>query len=203
MSVFEIFLIGIALSMDAFAVGIADGIEEPNMRIPKWFSIAFAFGFFQFGMPLAGYFCGAAFASIVEKIAPWLSFVILGVLGGKGVVGYLSEFFRGKGEGVCKPFLSVRKKHGLTAGKLLVQAIATSLDALAIGVTLLAAESSVGLPYPVLLCTLMIGATTFCISAVAVRIGNRAGERFSDGAELMGGVVLVLVGLKILIESFL
>lgn len=201
MSAFEIILIGIALSMDAFAVGITDGIEEPDMRVGKWFAIACAFAVFQFGMPLAGYYCGAAFASVVAKIAPWLSFAILGVLGGKLVVGYFAEALRAGKEERLKPFLSARKRCGLTAGKLLVQAVATSLDALAVGVSLLAAETSVGLPFPVALCALVIGTVTFCLSAAAVKIGRRAGGRFSDGAELMGGAVLMLVGLKILLEG--
>ena len=98
-------------------------------------------------------------------------------------------------------FFHTEKK--LTAGKLLMQAVATSLDALAVGVTFLAAEATTGLPLHAALCALVIGLVTFSLSFLAVVVGKRAGNRFSDKAELLGGVVLVVIGVKLLLEGLL
>ena len=167
MSGFEIFLIGVALSMDAFAVSVTNGIDEPEMSAGKWFSVAFVFALFQFGMPLLGYYGGSAFSSAVGNIAPWLSFAILGLIGGKTVVDYIAERVR------------------------------------AVGITFLAAETAFGLPFSVTLCAALIGSITFCLSAFAVGLGKKAGDRFSDEAWLAGGVVLIVIGLKILLEAVL
>lgn len=202
MSGFEIFLIGAALSMDAFAVSVTNGIDEPEMSAGKWFSVAFAFALFQFGMPLLGYYGGSAFSSAVGSIAPWLSFAILGLIGGKTVVDYIAERVRGDGAAV-RPLFRRKARRGLTAGKLFAQAIATSLDALAVGITFLAAETAFGLPFSVTLCAALIGSITFCLSAFAVGLGKKAGDRFSDEAWLAGGVVLIVIGLKILLEAVL
>ena len=203
MSVWEIIFIGIALSMDAFAVGMTNGMTEPRMKLGKTLGVAFAFGLFQFGMPLFGYACGTAFAALVARFAPWLSFFLLGAIGGKMVVDYAKEE-SAKNQSDCrKSLLPVAGRRGLTLGKLLVQAVATSLDALAVGVTLLAAERTAGLPMPVFFCTLAIGSVTFCLSAVAVEAGKRVGNRFSDGATLAGGGILIAIGLKILLEGIL
>ena len=115
MSGFEIFLIGVALSMDAFAVSVTNGIDEPEMSAGKWFSVAFAFALFQFGMPLLGYYGGSAFSSAVGSIAPWLSFAILGLIGGKTVVDYIAERVRGDGAAV-RPLFRRKARRGLTAG---------------------------------------------------------------------------------------
>lgn len=195
MEIWEIVILGVGLSMDAFAVGMTDGMAEPRMRIPKIFLIAGAFGLFQFLMPVLGYYLGSVFTSLVAKIAPWLSFAILAFLGGKMIFDFIMEH-RKKGE---EPLPA----HPTGAVKLLVQAVATSIDALAVGVTLLAAETSQGLPFHVTLCALVIGAITFALSVAAVLIGKKAGDKFSDKAQLLGGVILVAIGLKILIEGLI
>lgn len=202
MSELEIVFIGIALSMDAFAVGMTNGMVEPKMRTFKVLAIAFAFAFFQFGMPLLGYFLGAAFTELVEKIAPYLSFGLLLLLGGKMIFDCAKEKAEKKRESALRPYL-LAQANPLGAGKLLVQAVATSLDALAVGVTLLAAETGAGLPASVWLCAFVIGAVTFSLSVIAVSIGKKAGDKFSDDAGLLGGVILISIGLKILLEGVL
>ena len=199
MSVWEILLIGIALSMDAVAVGMTNGMVEPKMRVKKMICVAGAYALFQFLMPVAGYYCGYAFSSLVEKIAPWLSFALLAFIGGKMIFDFVKETLaRRKGDETPVP---VEQKLG--AGKLLVQALATSIDALAVGVTLLAAETSQGLPFHVVFCALAIGAVTFTLSYAAVFAGKRIGNRFADKAGLLGGLILVAIGLKILIEGLI
>ena len=211
MSVWEIILIGIALSMDAVAVGMTNGMTEPKMAIRKMFLIAFAFGAFQFLMPVLGYYCSYAFAEFVSKIAPWLSFVLLGFLGGKMIFDFFKELRAEKreqsesagSEPSAESEEAAKRPAKLGLGKLLVQAVATSIDALAVGVTLLAAETQKGLPFHVLLCALVIGVITFSLSLGAVFAGKRVGNRFADKAALVGGLILVGIGLKILIESFI
>ena len=194
MQLWELMLIAVALSMDAFAVGMTDGMEEPNMPAPKKAAVAVAFGVFQALMPLLGYYASSAFSSLVERIAPWLSFALLAFIGGKAIFSCIMEERRG---GLLKRAARAR----LTPAKLFAQAVATSLDALAVGVTLLASEATVGLPFHVALCALLIGLTTFVLSAVAVEAGERVGNRLADRAELLGGGVLILIGLKILFEG--
>ena len=193
MSVWEILLLGVALSMDAVAAGMTDGMTDPRMLPIKAAAIAFAFGLFQFLMPVIGYYCGYAFAELVEKIAPWLSFVLLGFLGGKMLLD------GAKTDG-SKTLVGREKTTG--AGKVLVQAVATSIDALAVGVTLLATETLSGLPDSVYLCSLLIGETTAALSLIAIAIGKRVGNKLADRAEFLGGGILLLIGVKILLESF-
>lgn len=197
MAIWEVILIGVALSMDAFAVGMTDGMTEPHMKPWKAIVIAAFFGVFQFLMPVAGYYFSSIFTHIVQKIAPWLSFALLVFLGGKMIFDFVLEQKRRKaGEEE-----TAAKSTG--AAKLFVQAIATSIDALAVGVTFLAAETSGGLPLHVLLCALIIGAITFGLSVAAVFIGKKAGNKFSDKAELLGGLILIAIGVKILIEGLI
>ena len=135
MGIWELMLIAVALSMDAFAVGMTDGMEEPNMPLFKRLAVAAAFGAFQALMPLLGYYAGAVFAGLVERIAPWLSFAILVFIGGKAVVSSVLEERRGKR-------IEKAARARLTPAKLFAQAVATALDALAVGVTLVAAEAT-------------------------------------------------------------
>lgn len=202
MSGWEILFIGVALSMDAFAVGITDGMAEPRMRGWKVFMIAFVFTLFQFGMPLLGYFLGAAFTELVEKIAPYLSFALLFVLGGKMIFDCIKEKTARKKECRLRSFL-IAEKEPIGAGRLFVQAVATSLDALAVGVTLLAAETGAGLPASVWGCALVIGAVTFSLSVIAVNTGKKTGGKFSDDAGLLGGAILIIIGIKILLEGII
>ncbi len=194
MQIWEILLIGAALAMDAFAAGMTDGMSEPKMGWGKFFLIAAVFGGMQFFMPLLGYFFGGIFTSVVEKIAPWLSFAMLAFIGGKAVV----EFFLEQ-----KHAEKSSSQGGVKVSAILVQGLATSLDALAVGVAFLATETSNGLPMSVVWCSVVIGVITFLLSAAAVFIGKKLGDRFADKAKLLGGIVLILIGVKILLEGLL
>ena len=197
MAVWEILLIGLALSMDAFAVGMTDGMTEPRMKAKKVLLIAAFFGIFQGMMPIIGYYFSSLFTSLVEKIAPWLAFALLSFLGGKMVFDFFMER-RKKQAGESE---TAEKRTGIL--KLLVQAVATSIDALAVGVTFLAAETADLLPLHIGYCALIICAITFTLSLAAVCIGKKAGDKFSDKAVLLGGVILIAIGLKILIEGLI
>lgn len=191
MSIWEILLIGVALSMDAFAAGMTDGMTEPHMGWKKTLLIAGVFGFMQFAMPVAGYFFGGIFTALVERIAPVLSFVLLAFVGGKSVVEFFLERKK-KEPAACRP---------ARLSEVVVQGVATSLDALAVGVTFLAVETSDGLPMSVIWCSVLIGAVTLFLSLCAILIGKKLGDRFADKAKLAGGLVLIAIGLKILIEG--
>lgn len=199
MTIWEIVIIGAALSMDAVAVGMTDGMTESGMPPYKPVMIAGAFALFQFLMPVLGYLFGSVFMGIVETIAPWLSFVLLAFIGGKMIFDCAKELREAK-KGRAP---LIKKTRGLTAGGLLMQAIATSIDAFAVGVTLLAAETARGLPLPFDHCSLVIGAVTFVLSLSAVLLGKKAGGLLSDKAELLGGSVLVVIGIKLLVEGLL
>lgn len=192
MSIFDIVLLGAALSMDAAAVGMANGMAEPRMSRQKTLLIALFFGVFQGGMPLLGYFGSSVFSSLVGRIAPYLSFMLLLFLGGKMLIDAASE--------EEERFL-VRRK-GLRLPALTAQAVATSVDALAVGVSFMAQEAAGALPLGVPFCALIIAATTFLLSLAAVQVGKLAGDKLSGGAQKIGGLVLVLIGIKLLFEAF-
>ncbi len=192
MSIYDIVFLGAALSMDAAAVGMANGMAEPGMSRKKMLLIALFYGVFQGGMPLLGYYGSVAFSSLVERIAPWLSFLLLGFLGGKMLLDAARE--------EEERYLRKRGKLGLSA--LTAQAVATSIDALAVGVSFMAQEAAGSLAVGVSLCTLIIAVTTFLLSLAAVQVGKLAGDKFSGGAQKTGGLVLLLIGIKLLFEAF-
>lgn len=190
MEIWEVLLVGAALAMDAVAVGMTDGMAEPRMPVGKTLFIALMFGTMQLLMPVFGYYAGGAFVSAVAKIAPWLSFALLLFIGGKAILGAAE---RKKSEA----------PRPVGAGKILLQGIATSIDALAVGVTFLATETTVGLPMSVEWCSFLIGVVTFALVVPAVCLGKKAGDGLSGKAELLGGIVLIAVGVKILLEGIL
>ena len=193
MSVFEIILLGAALAMDAVAVGMTNGMTQPKMNFKKVLETAGAFGLFQFFMPLVGYCAGEVLSRYVIAVAPMLSFLILAFLGGKMILGCIKELLD------SRPRFE-KKKEGSSL-KLLVQALATSIDALAVGITLLALEGAGTLALAPLYSAIIIGAVTFVLSLIAVIVGKKAGALLADKAEILGGVVLVFIGIKILLES--
>lgn len=196
MNLWEILVIGAALSADAFAASVSDAVCEKNMSRQKGAFLALTFGLFQFLMPLLGYFCSAAFSSLVEAIAPYLSFALLLLVGGKAVIDW-------EREGRKTIVMLNREQKKIGVGGVLVQGIATSLDALAVGVALLAQEVAVGLPVHIVLCSSLIGATTLTLSLLAVTLGKAAGKLLEDKAQFFGGAVLVFIGFKILLEGVL
>ena len=182
MSLMEIFLIGIGLSMDAFAVAICKGLsmQKVDLRYTVW--IALYFGVFQAAMPLTG-------ARHVTRFAPWIAFILLALIGGNMIR-----------ESLSKDEEEAEREEGLTVDhkELLMLAVATSIDALAVGVSFSMVEISISIGAAVIL----IGCTTFVISLAGVFIGNAFGAKYEKRAEFVGGAILILIGLKILLEHF-
>ena len=181
MSVIELLVLALGLSMDAFAVSICKGLSVPKLQAKHCLICGVYFGGFQALMPLIGWALGIRFQSMITNIDHWIAFALLAVIG----ANMIKESFSKEEE--C-PDASFGFKTMLTL------AVATSIDALAVGVTFAFLDVSI-VP-----AVLLIGATTFVCSAVGVKIGNVFGNRFQSKAEFLGGLVLIAIGLKILIE---
>ncbi len=199
--VLEIFLIGLSLSMDAFAVSVTDGLCYRNLTKVKGATIPLAFGLFQAVMPLIGYFVafglGQAFEEIFDKIDHWIAFVLLAVIGGKMIYDAIKQL-RSKEEEI--------KEKKYSVPEVLVQGVATSIDALFVGVSFAATEGLKNSIPNVLVGVAIIGVTTFAISLAGLLIGVKIGnvlKNKSGIATLIGGLVLIGIGLKILIEGLI
>ena len=179
----DIILLAIGVSMDAFAVSIAKGLALHRPCARHYGSVALWFGGFQALMPLVGYFLGIHFAPIVECCDHWIAFVLLAIIGGKMIYDTLHG---GDEEDTTGADFRLRT--------MFVLAIATSIDALAIGISL------AFLKVDIWSAVATIGVTTALFSAFGLHLGNIFGNRYKHGAELLGGIVLVLIGAKILIE---
>ena len=188
MTLLEIFLVGIGLSMDAFAVSICKGLAMPAVNKKQALLIGAYFGVFQALMPLAGWLLGSQFARHVTKLAPWIAFVLLAWIGGS----MLRESLSKKEEDEEVEPVELRHKE------LFLLAVATSIDALAVGVSFSMVELSV----PIGAAAALIGCTTFAISVGGVFVGHIFGARYKNRAEFVGGAILILVGVKILLEHF-
>ena len=185
MSIVELFLIGVGLSMDAFAVAVCQGLCMPKLNLRQGGVIALYFGGFQALMPLIGWFLGSQFAGYIQSFDHWVAFVLLALIGGNMVREALSPE---EEETSC----AVNSK--LDHKKLFMMAVATSIDALAISVAFAFMDVLI-LP-----AVSLIGCTTFCLSLVGVVVGNFFGSRYKKRAELTGGIILILLGVKILLE---
>ncbi len=175
----EIFLISLGLAMDSFAVAICKGLSMKKMNYKKALIIGMYFGVFQAVMPLIGYFLGDTFDHEVTSIDHWIIFVLLSLIGGNMVIEAFSK--------------EEEKSNDKTDFKtMIVLAIATSIDALAIGITF--AFLKVNVPLSVCL----IGITAFLLSFIGVKIGNVFGDKYEKKATLAGGIILILIGIKIL-----
>lgn len=183
MTLLDLILLAIGVSMDAFAVSIAKGLSVEHLRHRHYISVAVWFGGFQALMPLCGYFLGVNFASAVERFDHWIAFALLAIIGGKMLY---DTFF---GDNDDEPVSS-----GFGFKTMFLLAVATSIDALAVGVSLAC------LRVDIWSAVLFIGCTTGLFSAFGLRLGNIFGSRYKYGAEITGGVVLILIGVKILIE---
>ena len=205
MDAFEVILIAMALAMDACAVAMTDGMTDSKMPAWRALVIGVFFGVFQFAMPVVGYFITGivkdAFLETFEIISGWISFALLAFLGGKMLFECISEIVKEKREKEETEGAGTRSNSAcqkkVSLGRLVVQAIATSIDALAIGVVLQTEGSVMG----VWGSTATIGVITFVLSVGAVYIGKLVGNKLADKAGIFGGVVLLGIGLKILIES--
>lgn len=182
MSVFEIVILGLALAMDAFAVTISNSFAYPKISRARSLSMPLAFGFFQFLMPVVGFVLGQLVSDFITQYAGIITFAILGFIGGKMI---WDAFHEEEGE--------EESEQTLTMPVLLFQAVATSIDALAVGVSFAALEVNV------LTSSGIIGITTALTCIVALIIGKRFGNALGEKATIIGGAVLILIGLKSLL----
>lgn len=186
---FKSIMLGIGLAMDAFSVSLANGLGEPDMKKRKMCGVAGIFSLFQFAMPMIGWVCVSTIArafSAFEKFIPWIALILLGYIGGKMVY----ESIKNKDSEVNKPAVGF--------GALIVQGIATSIDALSVGFTI----SEYNCLEALLSCAL-IGAVTFLICFAGIEIGKKAGTRLAGKAGILGGAILIFIGLEIFITSWL
>ena len=186
MSIFEIVLMAVALSMDAFAVAICKGLSTEKVQIKHMLVVGAWFGSFQALMPFIGCTIGSAFLSYIETLDHWIAFVLLAFIGGN----MIKEALSGEEECECTD-------SSLAPRVMLTMAVATSIDALAAGVGMSVDLNGIT---QILFATLSIGLITFALSALGVKIGNVFGSRYKFLAELSGGIVLVGMGIKILLE---
>ena len=184
MSTYELFIIAVGLSMDALAVAICKGLSMAKMSWRKGIIVGLWFGSFQALMPLIGYLLGAQFESKITAFDHWIAFIRLGQIGGN----IIRDGVSGAQE---------KTDDSVSIKSMLPLAIATSIDALAVGVTF--AFLRVNIVYAVS----FIGVITFLLSTVGVKVGNVFGARYKSKAEIAGGVILILMGLKILIEHLM
>lgn len=185
MGFIELVLIAIGLSMDAFAVSICKGLGMKKLNIAQALVIALFFGGFQALMPLLGWLLGVQFQHYIVNIDHWIAFALLALIGGK----MLWDAFHSNDDPSC-----AAKDSKLAIGELLMLAIATSIDALAVGITF------AFLQVEIIPAITLIGVITFVIAFFGVMIGNRFGARYEKPATIIGGVVLILIGCKILLE---
>lgn len=181
MSFIELFLIAVGLSMDAFAVSICKGLSMQKLTLRPALIIGVYFGGFQALMPLIGYLLGVRFQEAINSYDHWIAFILLAVIGGNMIKEALDDE-----EESCDASLAVRD--------MLILAVATSIDALAVGVTF------AFLRVQIVPAIIFIGITTFLLSVAGVKVGTVFGSRYKSRAELTGGLILILIGLKILVE---
>lgn len=188
MDIWTIFLTGVGLAMDAFSVSVTDGIVLKKPTLLQSAKIALFFGVFQFIMPCIGYFLASSFSEYITAFDHWIAFVLLAFIGGKMLFEALTE--KDGTEEIKNP---------LFASTLTILAIATSIDALAVGVTF----ATVPMPISILAASALIGITTFAICLTGVFIGSKFGNLLGNKAEIVGGVVLIFIGIKVLLEHLL
>jgi len=182
--VLEVVLIAIGLAMDAFAVSICKGLSMKKMSWKKAIVVGGYFGIFQGLMPVIGYFLGTTFESIVTKIDHWIAFGLLVFIG----INMLKEAFGNETEN-CNDNVDFKT--------MIVLAIATSVDALAVGITFAFLKTNI------VLASLIIAIITFAVCLIGVKIGNKFGDKYERKAETVGGLILIFMGIKILLEHLI
>lgn len=180
MSLIELFILAVGLSMDAFAVSICKGLAMKRVTLKQEATVGLYFGAFQAGMPVAGYLLGVQFQDKITTIDHWIAFILLGIIG----INMIKEAVGEEEEA----------DDSLDVKTMLVLAVATSIDALAVGVTF------AFLSVDIVPAVSFIGIITFILSAIGVKIGNVFGTKYKSKAEIAGGYILILIGLKILLE---
>lgn len=176
----ELFLIAVGLSMDAFAVSVCKGLSVQKLEKKHALLVGIYFGGFQFLMPVIGYLLGVRFESLITSVDHWIAFGLLLVIGGNMIKESLGE--------------AEKLDDDFGMKTMLLLAVATSIDALAVGITF------AFLQVRIIPAAAMIGITTFCLSALGIYIGNKFGAKYKSKAELAGGIILILIGTKILLE---
>lgn len=182
----ELFLLAVGLSMDAFAVSICKGLSMKKANLRAQVTCGAWFGGFQALMPLIGFFLGTLFAEAIEAFDHWVAFVLLALIG----VNMLRDAFSNECECDCN-----QSNADLSVKTMFIMAVATSIDALAVGISLAMAGG-----VNIVAAVLLIGVTTFALSAAGVKIGNVFGSRYEKKAQMFGGIILILLGGKILLE---
>ena len=183
-------LLGVGLAMDAFSVSLANGLNDPNMKKKQMSAIAGTFAFFQFAMPMIGWVCVhtvVQYFKSFEKIIPWIALLLLSYIGGKMLL-----------EGMHKDDDDDDKDENtkLTLGTLVIQGIATSIDALSVGFTI--SEYNLAMA---LICGLIIAVVTFFICVAGLVLGKKFGTIFAGKANILGGIILICIGLEIFIKG--
>ncbi len=184
---FNSVLLGVGLAMDAFSVSLADGLNEPSMKKTRMCAIAGVFSFFQFAMPMIGWICVSTIAQYFkafEKLIPWIALILLGYIGGK----MLYDGIRNKD--------SEEEKPAVGFAALLIQGVATSIDALSVGFTI----SDHDWIHALVAC-LLIAVVTFFICNVGLFLGKKFGTKLAGKASILGGSILVFIGLEIFITN--
>ena len=208
MGIFELIATSVALAMDASAVSMTNGMTAKCWKPRNAWIIALFFGLFQAAMPLIGYYIthlvADNFAEVFEKAASVIAFIILAFLGGKMIMDAVKEMREMNCKCPCECGEEGCIGETLNYGKLTMQAVATSIDALAVGVTLRMLEmTEIGLPFGIFGSVAVIGAITFVLCVGAVFLGRKIGDKLANKAGLVGGIVLCLIGLKLLLEGLL
>ena len=186
MGIGELLLLAVGVSMDAFAVSICKGLAMKRATLKEGLTCGVWFGGFQAMMPTIGFFLGTLFAEAIQAIDHWVAFVLLGIIG----INMLKEAFSKEEDCGCD-----EHNADLSVKTMFIMAVATSIDALAVGISLAMAGN-----VNIWLAALLIGICTCGFSAVGVKIGNLFGARFEKKAQLAGGLILILLGTKILLE---
>ena len=181
MGIFEIIIISIGLAMDAFAVSICKGLSMIKLNWKNAIIISLYFGIFQGVMPIIGYSLGTTLSGLVENIDHWIIFILLSIIG----INMIQESFNNKEENT---------DENISIKTMFILAFATSIDALAVGITF--AFFKINL----LLSVILIGVITFVVSLIGVRIGNKFGDKYKNKAKLFGGAILISIGIKVLLE---
>lgn len=181
-------LLGVGLAMDAFSVSLANGLNEPRMGVRRMSLIAGVFAFFQFAMPMIGWICVhtiVQYFTFFEKLIPWIALLLLGYIGG----GMLKEGFSSETDEV---------KAGVGVKVLLMQGVATSIDALSVGFTI--ADYGFLMAF---VCAMLIAAVTFVICMAGLTLGKKFGTKLAGKASILGGVILIGIGIEIFISGIL
>lgn len=186
---FNSILLGVGLAMDAFSVSLANGLHEPQMKAGSMYKIAGVFGFFQAAMPMIGWICVRTIAErfrAFEKCIPWIALILLSYIGGKMLIASWKQ--KDEEENLAK----------MSFGTLLVQGVATSIDALSVGFTIADYDWIMAM-----VCSVIIAVVTFIICMCGLVIGKKFGTKLAHEAERLGGIILIVIGIEIFITGII